>query len=153
MTYNNESEIESVYDDFILGLRGNVEKLNGVLQDDFTLTFTGAEGAACTKENFCQNCPIPDYVEFNSSGIIVTQDSATLDVSFKINGKSNSWWISKLNFINDSYFSVPAWKVLGWEICLVDFKPAAVPDKGWADAGGSIEFDSINGVYRWTCSW
>jgi len=153
MSYDNESDIEEVYDNFLLGIKGNAEKLNTSLHGNFTLSFTGVDGAACTKDNFCQNCPVPDYVEFNSSNLIIAQESATLDVTFRIIGKSNSWWSTKLNFVMESYIPVPSWKISGWEVSLVDFKPSTAPDKGWADPLGSIEYDSQEGYYRWAGSW
>lgn len=153
LLYDNENEIITAYDEFIEGIRGNTEKLDGILDNSFGMTFTGNDEVICAKDDFCQNCPVPEWVKFSYSDIDIADNTATVDVSFIIEGISEIEWLSELELAADNNFAVPSWKIISWDLNLYDFKPASESGKGWADPDGYIEFDSETGKYRWKCSW
>ncbi len=153
LMYDNESKIMAVYDGFIEGIKGSAVNLDDVLGDGFEMTFTGNDEVICTKENFCQNCPIPEGVEFSYSNISIADNTATVDVTFIIEGISETEWSSGLKLSVDNISAVPSWEIISWDMDLHDFKPATEAGKGWADPDGYIEFDSETGKHRWKCIW
>ncbi len=151
--YDNMAVIISKYYEFLEGISGDSDKLNNALRNDFKLTFTGDDEVVCSGTDFCRDCPVPERVSFTSSNIDVIDNTATIDVTFVVQGVSEEGWSSKLGLAANTVFAIPSWKVVSWDIGLHDFKPASEADRGWADPDGYIEYDSEIDAYRWKCVW